>query len=74
MFALAPTDLDAVKKILKKPESTTQYRRTLVLKMKHDGATNAEVANFLELTPRTISNAMECYRDRGLSAAITDDP
>ncbi len=63
-----------VKKVMKRPKSPAHYRRAVILKMKHEGAINAEVANFLEVTTRTVSNILERYRESGLDTALNDEP
>jgi hypothetical protein len=42
--------------------------------MRHKGCSVIEVADFLELTPRTVINICSTYRDHGVERALLDDP
>ena len=42
--------------------------------MREKGLTQAEVADFLEITPRTVSNIEKNYEEGGLEKALKDDP
>lgn len=42
--------------------------------MRHKNCTVIEVADFLELTPRTVINICSTYREHGVESALQDDP
>ena len=48
--------------------------RANALNMRDKGLTAAEVADFLEITPRTVFNIEENYNAGGLDKALYDDP
>lgn len=74
MFQLKDADIEAVKHFTKKAETVRVANRAHVLNMRHKGASPIEVADFLELTPRTVSNIRDKYEEEGLNRALHDDP
>lgn len=48
--------------------------RAYVLNMSQKGLSPAEIADFLEITPRTVLNIRQNYRSGGLEKALYDDP
>jgi transposase len=54
-------------------EARVIYRAN-ALNMRDKGLTAAEVADFLEITPRTVFNIEENYEAGGLDRALYDDP
>lgn len=60
--------------IIKKGGSGRLLSRAMTLKMKDKKYTNLEVADILEITPRTVINIIENYLSHGLDKALNDDP
>jgi transposase len=72
---LSPSDKQKILEIIKKGthDARTIYRAN-ALNLRSKGLTYAEVADFLEITPRTVFN-IECYYEQGgLEKALNDDP
>ena len=74
MFELAPNDVETVIAIRKSREGGHRGMRADALRLKHKGYSHAEVADFLEITPRTVSNIVAYYLEGGLDSALNDDP
>jgi hypothetical protein len=73
MFSLATCDQERVREVIKtgQPREVT---RAHALNMRHKGGTTIEVADYLELTPRTIINLCTTYSELGIERALHDDP
>jgi transposase len=54
--------------------SPRQIYRANALNLRNKGLSFAEVADFLELTPRTVYNIERNYEEGGLDRALNDDP
>jgi transposase len=74
MFHLSITDQKAVALILKKGKSAREISRAHVLNLRHKGYIVAEVADILDITPRTVINITSFYNEGGLDRALNDDP
>ena len=74
MFYLREEDLPSIKKTMKKGESARVINRAHALYHRHLGCAVIEVAEFLELTPRTVINICNTYEEHGVERALHDDP
>ena len=74
MFYLSDSDSAAVKVIIKTGNSARIINRAHALNMRDKSVTVIEVADFLELTPRTVINITSNYNEGGLQKALQDDP
>lgn len=74
MFDLKYEDQIIVQGIIKKGRSAREISRAHVLNLKNKGYTVIEVADILELTPRTVINITNNYEDGGIEKALKDDP
>jgi len=74
MFILNGTDREQVKYLIKHGDSARIINRAHVLNMRDKGCTPIEVADFLELTPRTVTNITNNYEKHNLEKALNDDP
>ena len=74
MFYLSDSDSAAVKVIIKTGNSARIINRAHALNMRDKSVTVIEVADFLELTPRTVINITSNYNEAGLQKALQDDP
>ncbi len=75
MFSLTPNDEDSVRIIMKSAKHTLHERtRAHCLYLRNKQYTVIDVADILDLTPRTIINITNNYREGGLVKAIKDDP
>lgn len=70
---LTETDRISIKKVLR-TGSPRQIYRANALNLRNKGLSPAEVADFLELTPRTVYNIDRNYEEGGLDRALNDDP
>jgi len=59
---------------LKTGKDARQIYRANTLNLRSKGLTVAEVADFLELTPRTVYNIERNYEEGGLTKALNDEP
>ena len=48
--------------------------RANALNLRHKGLSASEVADFVEITPRTVFNIQKNYETGGLNKALYDDP
>lgn len=48
--------------------------RAVTLKMKHQNYSNIEISELLDITPRTVINICDYYRNVDLNSALNDDP
>lgn len=60
--------------MIKTGTNARQICRAHALNLRHKGLTVAEVADFLEITPRTVYNIEGNYTEHGLARALYDDP
>lgn len=60
--------------IIKRGGSGRLLSRAMTLKMKDKNYTNIEIADILEITPRTVINIYQNYTELGLDRALKDDP
>lgn len=74
MFKLAAKDQAMVSEIIKKGKSAREISHAHALNLRHKGYTIIEVADILELTPRTIINISSYYEEGGIEKALKDDP
>lgn len=74
MFILSDQDRGVIKTIIKTGDSARLISRAHVLNMRDKDLTIMEVADFLELSPRTVINITNHYEEGGLSKALQDDP
>lgn len=73
-LVLTNKDLARVTEIIKSGGTGRLISRAISLKMKHQNYTNMEIADLVNLTPRTVINICNYYRESGLDAALNDDP
>ena len=73
MFNLLPEDQQRIREVIK-AGSPREVTRAHALNMRHKGGTIMEVADYLELTPRTIINLCNSYKEHGIERALHDDP
>lgn len=71
---LNPKDRDEVLHLIKFSTDARVIYRANALNLRHKGLTAAEVADFLEITARTVFNIERNYEQLGLSRALHDDP
>jgi transposase len=71
---LSTSDLAEVTKTIKIGGSGRVVSRAMALKMKHQNYSNMEVAELLDITPRTVINICNYYQNGGLESALNDDP
>ncbi|MFZ9595830.1 MAG: IS630 family transposase [Bdellovibrionia bacterium] len=74
MFQLSIADQTAVALIIKKGKSAREICRAHVLNLRNKGYIISEVADILDITPRTVINITTFYTEGGLDRAINDDP
>ena len=74
MFHLCDKDLPSVKRMMKKASSVRESNRAHVLYHRHLGCAVIEVAEFLDITPRTVINICNNYEESGLERSLHDDP
>jgi transposase len=67
-------DRQAIRKVLKTGKDARQIYRANALNLRNKGLSVAEVADYLELTPKTVYNIERNYEEGGLSRALNDDP
>jgi transposase len=74
MFQLSTSDQKAVAAIIKKGTSAREIAHAHVLNLRNKGYIVAEVADILDISPRTVINITNYYTEGGLSRAIGDEP
>ena len=74
MFNLDEKDSNSVKEVAKKGSSAREINRAHALNLRNKGYSAAEVADILEMTPRTVINITSNYVEFGLARALKDDP
>lgn len=72
---LNPEDKEKILSIIKKGKNDARViYRANALNMRDKGLTQIEVADFLEITPRTVFNIEKNYEEGGIEKALYDDP
>lgn len=74
MFELREKDLKSVLATIKRGTSAREICRAHALNLRNKGYSAAEVADILEITPRTVINITSTYTEFGLERALNDDP
>ncbi len=74
MFELPEQHFEEVKAICRSRVGGPKGMRADVLRLKHKLYANSEIAEILEITPRTVFNVIGYYRGGGLEKALNDDP
>lgn len=74
MFQVGEKDLAQVLATIKKGTSAREICRAHALNLRNKGYSAAEVADILEITPRTVINITSTYMEHGLQRALKDDP
>lgn len=74
MFNLTPEDQLRIRVTIKIGKSAREINRAHCLNQREKGRTIIEIAENLELTPRTVINTCSAYEQYGLDAALQDDP
>ena len=74
MFGLGEKDSRLVKQLIKTGKSAREISRAHALNLRDKGYSAAEVADILEVTPRTVINITSTYDEFGLDRALKDDP
>ena len=71
---LSSKDRAQILDVIKTAKDARVIYRANALNLRHKGLSAAEVADFLEITPRTVFNIQSNYAEGGLSKALYDDP
>lgn len=71
---LGRTDRERILEIIKTSSDARVIYRANALNLRFKGLTLAEVADFLEITSRTVFNIEQNYEQFGLDRALNDDP
>ena len=71
---LKSRDKEEILEIIKKGTDARVIYRANALNLRSKGLTMSEVADFLEITSRTVFNIEKNYEDGGLEKALHDDP
>ena len=66
--------MNKVTEVIKTGGSGRLFSRAMTLKMKDKNYTNIEIADLLDITPRTVINICGNYLENGLDSALNDDP
>lgn len=74
IFELAKKDFADAKIITRSVVAGYEVVRAMTLVLRHKGMTRAEVADVLDITPRTVTNTCSTYAEFGLQRSIEDDP
>ena len=67
-------DRQKILRVIKKSTDAREIYRANALNLRNKGLTMAEVADFLEITVRTVYNIENNYEEGGLEKALRDDP
>lgn len=67
-------DRNTILEVIKKSADARAIYRANALNLRHKGLTAFEVADFLEITSRTVFNIENTYEEFGLERALHDDP
>ena len=73
MFNLTPEDQVQVRITIKLGKNAREINRAHCLNQREKGRTIIEIAENLELTPRTVINICAAYEERGLDFALKDE-
>lgn len=68
------SDRQKILEIIKKSTDAREIYRANALNLRNKGLTIAEVADFLEITTRTVYNIEKNYEEGGLEKALRDAP
>lgn len=71
---LGSKDRERILEIIKRSDDARVIYRANALNLRSKGLTLAEVADFLEITSRTVFNIEENYEKFGLERALNDEP
>lgn|GEM_PF-4209835 len=71
---LKEKDREKILEVIKKSKDARVIYRANALNFRHKGLTAVEVADFLEITSRTVFNIESNYEELGLERALYDDP
>lgn len=71
---LSPKDHDKVLQIIKTAVDARVIYRANALNLRQKGLSAAEIADYLEISSRTVFNIQKNYEDYGLDSALHDDP
>lgn len=74
MFTLKAKDQAVVQDLVRRGPTARVINRAHMLNMSAKGLSAMEVADFLEVTPRTVINIVNRYQQSGLERALGDDP
>lgn len=74
MIQLSKADRKHVLEIIKKGKSAREITRAHALNLSNKGYCVIEIADILEITPRTVINITNNYKEGGLLKALKDDP
>jgi transposase len=71
---LTTEDREEILCLIKSSKDARAIYRANALNFRYKGLTASEVADFLEITPRTVFNIQRNYEEGGLKKALYDDP
>jgi hypothetical protein len=71
---LTAFDKEEILRVIKRAKDARIIYRANALNLRAKGFTLIEVADILEISPRTVSNIEDCYSEFGLERALHDDP
>jgi hypothetical protein len=74
VFSLSKEDQLQVRVTIRTGTVAREINRAHCLNLREKGRTIIEISDTLELTPRTIIDICSTYEERGLEAALHDDP
>jgi transposase len=66
-IVLDSKELDEINKLMKRQKDTKIYKRLVALKMKHQGISNHEISNILDVHIDTITDWLKLYIKMGLN-------
>jgi len=71
---ISPRDRKEILELIKSAKDARVIYRANALNLRDKGLSAAEVADFLEITVRTVFNIQKNYEEGGLAKALYDDP
>ncbi len=71
---LSSKDREEILRTIKSARDARVIYRANALNLRHKNLSASEVADFLEITPRTVFNIQRNYEEGGLEKALYDDP
>jgi transposase len=74
VFALAEGDRHQIVSCIKRGQSVRESNRACAMNMRDKGFSVIEIAESLEMTPRTVINICTTYTEDGITRALQDDP